>query len=170
MNVNYSSPGSVHPAQDVHDFVIYLPKEYGTVQGKQYPLMYLSHGGGSDDQDWENLAALSNIMDQLILAGHIPPTVVVMPSFYNIAPEYKQIYGDASQRWQAPSAQVVRENYMSYLFPYVQANFAVSSDSAMRGFLGPFSHTKCSSMRQITLTITACSAEYWALLQRRTRT
>lgn len=135
MNVNYSSPGSVHPAQDVHDFVVYLPPGYDGSGKQVYPLLYLSHGGGGDAQDWQNLAAVSNILDNLILQKNMTPTVVVMPSFYNIAEEYKQVYG-SSVSATAPSSDVVRENYMAYLFPFVEQNFAVSTDPKQRAFAG----------------------------------
>jgi enterochelin esterase-like enzyme len=134
-SVNYTSPGSIRPAPDVHDFVIYLPKEYGTVAGKKYPLLYLHHGGGGDAQDWENQGYASNILDQLILGDHIEPTVVVMPSFYNIESEYAFVPG-TSLLGSFPPSNVVRENYMSYLFPYVEVNYDVSTDPAQRAFAG----------------------------------
>lgn len=135
-NVNYTSPGSVHPAQDVHDFVIYLPPGYTNASSEKYPILYLSHGGGGDGQDWQNLAQASNILDRLILEKYIAPTVVVMPSFYNIAPEYKQVYGSRAQMARAPEAPVVRENYMKYLMPFVEKSFAVSTSPSQRAFAG----------------------------------
>ena len=132
--VNYTSPGSIHPAPDVHDFALYLPEEYGACGSKKYPLLYLSHGSGGNGEDWENLAQVSNILDALILAKYIPPTVVVMPSFYNLAPEYQFTYGVAGS--VAPSVSYVRENYMKYLFPWVQSHYNVSRDPSMRAFAG----------------------------------
>lgn len=133
--VNYTSPGSIHPAPDVHDFTLYLPREYGTVPGKKYPVLYLSHGGGGNAQDWENQGYASHILDRLILDGHIEPTVVVMPSFYNIEAEYEFTPG-ASLLGSFPPAPVVRENYMSYLFPWVEAHYEVATEPARRAFAG----------------------------------
>jgi enterochelin esterase-like enzyme len=135
-NVNYTSPGSIHPAQDVHDFAIYLPHGYTNGTSQKYPILYLSHGGGGAGQDWENLARASHILDRLIQDGHITPTVVVMPTFYNIAPEYKQVYGSRIPPAVAPSAPVVRENYMKYLMPFVERTFAVSTTPSERAFAG----------------------------------
>ncbi|KAJ4390702.1 hypothetical protein N0V93_004300 [Gnomoniopsis smithogilvyi] len=125
-SVNYTSPGSTSPAPDVHDFVLYLPAEYGTIQGKEYPVLYLSHGGGGNAQDWENLAKASHILDNLIADGHIEPTVVVMPNFYHITSD--------DSLMPVPSA--ARENYMEYLFPFVEATYAVSNSSSRRAFAG----------------------------------
>lgn len=74
--VNYSSPGSIHPAPDVHWCGVYLPHGYKEASrfGKKYPVLYLLHGGVGDATDWPVLANVSNIMDNLIDQGYIEPT------------------------------------------------------------------------------------------------
>lgn len=42
-SVNYTSPGSIWPAPNVHDFSIYLPVGYGKEKDKKYPLRMLLH-------------------------------------------------------------------------------------------------------------------------------
>lgn len=37
-SVNYTSPGSIWPAPDVHDFTIYLPVGYDEKRDQKYPL------------------------------------------------------------------------------------------------------------------------------------
>ncbi|KAH9906934.1 carbohydrate esterase family 1 protein [Xylariomycetidae sp. FL2044] len=148
-SVNYTSPGSIHPAPDVHHFGLYLPPGYGKHAGgkkrepdgkekkKKYPLLYLSHGAGGNGNDWENLGRMSSIMDNLILEGHIPPTVVVMPSFYNLDDSLPRfIYGNKSNNAPAPPSQAVRENFERYLFPWVEANLDVCDEPACRAFAG----------------------------------
>lgn len=137
-SVNYTSPGSIHPAPDVHHFGLYLPAEYGTVEGKTYPLLYLSHGAGGNGNDWENLGRMSYIMDNLIAEGHIEPTVVVMPSFYNLDDSLpKFIYGEPIDFSALPSSDHIRENYQQYLFPWVEENIAnVCTEPACRAFAG----------------------------------
>ncbi|KAI1370167.1 carbohydrate esterase family 1 protein [Hypoxylon crocopeplum] len=136
-SVNYTSPGSIHPAPDVHHFGLYLPAEYGKVGGKKYPLLYLSHGAGGNGNDWENQGRMSSIMDNLIAGGHIAPTVVVMPSFYNLDDSLPRfIMGNRSNSAPVPAAQTVRENYEKYLFPWVDAHYAVCDEPACRAFAG----------------------------------
>ncbi|KAI1767165.1 carbohydrate esterase family 1 protein [Hypoxylon sp. FL1150] len=137
-SVNYTSPGSIHPAPDVHHFGLYLPAEYGTVEGKTYPLLYLSHGAGGNGNDWETLGRMSYIMDNLIAAGYIEPTVVVMPSFYNLDDSLpKFIYGSTTDFGALPTSDHIRENYQEYLFPWVEENIAnVCSEPACRAFAG----------------------------------
>ncbi len=137
---NYTSPGSLHPAPDVHDFGIYLPAEYGKVPGKKYPLLYLSHGAGGNGADWENLGRMSHIMDNLIRLGHIPPTVVVTPSFYNldasVSDGKKFIYGNKSHSVPIPPIPFVRENLDKYLFPWVESHYDVCANASCRAFAG----------------------------------
>ncbi|KXX81517.1 Endo-1,4-beta-xylanase Z [Madurella mycetomatis] len=135
--VNYTSPGSIHPAPDVHDFSIYLPAEYGSVPDKEYPLLYLSHGAGGNGADWENLGRMSHIMDNLIRLGHIPPTVVVTPSFYNLDAEGPRfIYGNKSLSVPIPPAYRVRENFEEFLFPWVEEHYDVCRNASCRAFAG----------------------------------
>jgi enterochelin esterase-like enzyme len=136
--VNYTSPGSLHPAPDIHDFSIYLPAEYGKIPGKKYPLLYLSHGAGGNGADWENLGRMSHIMDNLIREGHIPPTVVVTPSFYNLDPSLgpRFIYGNRSNPVPVPPAAKVRENFERYLFPWVESHYDVCQNASCRAFAG----------------------------------
>lgn len=134
---NYTSPGSIHPAPDIHDFSIYLPAEYGTIPEKRYPLLYLSHGAGGNGADWENLGRMSHVMDNLIRLKHIPPTVVVTPSFYNLdASGGKFIYGNRSHSVPIPPAPYVRENFEKYLFPWVEQNYEVCQNASCRAFAG----------------------------------
>ncbi|XXH04024.1 hypothetical protein Hte_010435 [Hypoxylon texense] len=137
-SVNYTSPGSIHPAPDVHHFALYLPAEYGTVEGKTYPLLYLSHGAWGNGNDWENLGRMSHIMDNLVAGGHIAPTVVVMPSFYNLDSSLPRfIYGNNSNSVPLPTSDHIRENYQRYLFPWVEANVEnVCAEPACRAFAG----------------------------------
>lgn len=135
--VNYTSPGSIHPAPDVHDFAIYLPAEYGRTPGKKYPLLYLSHGASGNGADWENLGRMSHIMDNLIRLGHIPPTVVVTPSFYNLdSSGTRFIYGNQSLYVPPPPAHLVRENFESFLFPWVEEHYDVCCNASCRAFAG----------------------------------
>ncbi|KAI1389593.1 carbohydrate esterase family 1 protein [Hypoxylon trugodes] len=136
-SVNYTSPGSIHPAPDVHHFALYLPAEYGTIPNKKYPLLYLSHGAFGNGNDWENQGRMSSIVDNLIVGGHIEPTVVVMPSFYNLDDSLPRfIMGNQSNFAPLPTSIHIRENYQKYLFPWVEENLDVCNETSCRAFAG----------------------------------
>lgn len=123
--VNYTSPGSTHPATDVHDYTIYLPAGYQNNNQTIYPLLYLSHGGGGNAFDWPNQGHVANILDRLIAQRSIEPTIVVMPSF-----EFLISTNDR------PSAADVLANYRQFLFPLIDASWPVSMDVSKRAFAG----------------------------------
>jgi enterochelin esterase-like enzyme len=58
---------------------VYTPPGY--MQGNtRYPVLYLLHGGGGDEDQWINLGRANVIMDNLIAAGKVKPMIVVMPN------------------------------------------------------------------------------------------
>lgn len=58
---------------------VYTPPDY-MAGGKRYPVLYLLHGGGGDEDQWINLGRTNIILDNLIAAGKMKPTIVVMPN------------------------------------------------------------------------------------------
>jgi enterochelin esterase-like enzyme len=58
---------------------VYTPPGYETGKNK-YPVLYLLHGSGGDEEAWISLGRLSTIMDNLIANGKIVPMIVVMPN------------------------------------------------------------------------------------------
>lgn len=57
---------------------IYTPAGYD--KGKDYPVLYLLHGAGGDEEAWTTLGRTAQIMDNLIAAGKAKPMIVVMPN------------------------------------------------------------------------------------------
>ena len=65
---------------------VYTPAGYEG--GKQkYPVLYLLHGSGGDEDAWLDLGRTAQIMDNLIAEGKAEPMIVVMPNgvFFNRA-------------------------------------------------------------------------------------
>ena len=58
---------------------VYTPPDYMTSKAR-YPVLYLLHGGGGDEDQWINLGRTNVIMDNLIAAGKVKPMIVVMPN------------------------------------------------------------------------------------------
>jgi predicted esterase len=129
--VTYPSPGSTYPKKDVHQVGIYLPREYGKIKGKKYPVLYLHHGGGGTDSDWLSQGRAHNILDRLIESGDLEPTVCVTPNFYNLGFNQSGFPGDSTGFFNA-----VRENYFKYLIPWVNKNYNVRTDREGSAFGG----------------------------------
>jgi enterochelin esterase-like enzyme len=58
---------------------VYLPPNYKDTTAK-YPVLYLLHGGGGDEDAWTVMGRANIIMDNLIAAGKAKPMIVVMPN------------------------------------------------------------------------------------------
>lgn len=56
---------------------VYTPAGYET-SGKRYPVFYLLHGMGGDENAWSELGRMAQIMDNLIAQGKAEPMIVVM--------------------------------------------------------------------------------------------
>ena len=59
--------------------VVYTPPGYETGNEK-YPVVYVLHGGGGDEEQWLRMARVPQIFDNLIAAGKAKPMIVVMPN------------------------------------------------------------------------------------------
>lgn len=57
---------------------IYTPAGYN--KGKAYPVLYLLHGAGGDEEAWLTLGRAAQILDNLIALGKAKPMIVVMPN------------------------------------------------------------------------------------------
>lgn len=58
---------------------VYTPAGYET-SGKRYPVLYLLHGMGGDENAWSELGRATHILDNLIAEGKAEPMIVVMPN------------------------------------------------------------------------------------------
>ncbi len=65
--------------QDQRRMYVYTPAGYETSKLK-YPVLYLLHGGGGDEDAWVTMGRANIILDNLIAAGKMKPMIVVMPN------------------------------------------------------------------------------------------
>lgn len=59
---------------------VYLPAGYDDSKKTKYPVLYLLHGSGGDEEAWMELGRASQILDNLIAQGKAKPMIVVMPN------------------------------------------------------------------------------------------
>jgi S-formylglutathione hydrolase FrmB len=96
---------------------VYLPDGYETDK-LRYPVMYLLHGNGADQNEWVVSGNLQQTIDQLIKDGQMPPAVIVMPS--------------ATTTWYVDRKEMMETAFLKDLFPEIEARFRVMKDRTGR--------------------------------------
>lgn len=59
---------------------VYTPAGYDDNSKTRYPVLYLLHGAGGDENAWSELGRAVQILDNLIAQGKAKPMIVVMPN------------------------------------------------------------------------------------------
>ena len=93
---------------------VYTPAGYET-SGKEYPALYIMHGGGEDETGWANQGRTDIILDNLIASGQANPMIVVMPDG-NTADFEHELLDD--------------------IIPAAQKNFRIKDDAGSRALAG----------------------------------
>jgi enterochelin esterase family protein len=59
---------------------VYLPAGYDANKLRRYPVLYLLHGSGGDEDAWQGCGRATEILDNLIASKRCEPMIVVMPN------------------------------------------------------------------------------------------
>jgi len=118
---------------------IYTPAGYET-SGKRYPVFYLLHGMGGDENAWSELGRATQILDNLIAQGKAEPMIVVMTNG-NAALEAAP--GESSLGWEKqPSFQLPKtmEGSFELHFPevvkFVDKHYRTKANKKNRAIAG----------------------------------
>ncbi|MBQ6186807.1 MAG: esterase [Prevotella sp.] len=91
---------------------VYTPAGYD--KGKRYPVLYLLHGHGGDENAWSDLGRTVQIMDNLIAEGKAVPMIVVMP---NGNPTCDAAPGEWHEGLYTPNGDAFRNRGAKATFP-----------------------------------------------------
>ncbi|WP_319590848.1 alpha/beta hydrolase-fold protein [uncultured Draconibacterium sp.] len=116
---------------------VYTPFGYET-SGEDYPVLYLLHGGGGDEDAWSTMGRARQILDNLIEKGLAKPMICVMPN------------GNPGQ--QAARTQMLEEKPFDYrneatrndyinslvkdIIPYIEGHYRVIAKPEARAVSG----------------------------------
>jgi enterochelin esterase family protein len=107
---------------------VYLPPGYD--RGKErYPVLYLIHGAGEDDEGWTSIGMANIIMDNLIAQGKAKPMIVVMPSYQGLTP--KAAGGRVQENYP-----VFATSFAQDILPFVEKTYRVIAKPEARAFGG----------------------------------
>ena len=119
---------------------VYTPAGYE--DGKhRYPVLYLLHGAGGDEDAWTTLGRAAQIMDNLIAAGRVKPMIVVMP---NGNPNCEAAPGEWSRGMykptfmghMSPKPVASMEESFPDIVKYVEKHYRVLKGKANRAICG----------------------------------
>ena len=117
---------------------VYTPAGYET-SNKEYPVFYLLHGIGGDENAWSELGRAAQIMDNLIAQGKAEPMILVMTNG-NISQE--ACPGETSEGFRVPTMMLPKtmEGSFETAFPdvvkFIEKTYRVKKDKAHRAIAG----------------------------------
>ncbi|WP_297094507.1 esterase family protein [uncultured Draconibacterium sp.] len=116
---------------------VYTPAGYEG-SNEKYPVLYLLHGMGGDEDAWSSVGAAENIMDNIIAKGLTKPMIVVMPNG-----NYNQ---SAAQNILSPKTNFMasydenagkfEESLVKDIIPFIDGNYRTYTDSKNRAIAG----------------------------------
>ena len=101
---------------------IYLPPGYST--STKYPVLYLLHGIGGNEDEWYNSGVPHVILDNLIAAGSIKPMICVLPN------------GNATGSGVSDGWENFTNDLLNSLIPYVERTYSAYTDAKHRAIAG----------------------------------
>ena len=117
---------------------IYTPPGYEN-SSEKYPVLYLLHGAGGDEEAWITLGRTAQILDNLIAQGKAKPMIVVMPNgnvIQDAAP------GEGTDGFYKPQFMVpktmdgIYEASFPDIMKFVESNYRVKAEKASRAIAG----------------------------------
>jgi enterochelin esterase-like enzyme len=107
--------------------LVYLPPDYHRDPDRRYPVLYLQHGHGENENCWVTQGKVNFILDNLIAAGEARPMIVVM-------------LNGMVQKDGAVSLETMSAGFASFLLadalPFIQGKFRALDDREGRAMAG----------------------------------
>ena len=117
---------------------VYTPYGYEQNKKQKYPVLYLLHGGGGDEEAWSSMGRAVQILDNLIEKGEAEPMIVVMPNGNPgqqaartlDLPEKSISYNDPAY------ANAYVKSLVEEIVPFVEKNYRAIPKSSARAIAG----------------------------------
>jgi enterochelin esterase-like enzyme len=109
---------------------VYIPPGYTTEQ--KYPVLYLLHGIGGDENEWPRGGAPDVILDNLYAEKKATPMIVVMPN----GRAAKDVTARDPIPKQSPAFAAFEKDLLNDLIPFIEKNYSVKADRQWRALAG----------------------------------
>ncbi|MEI6074920.1 MAG: alpha/beta hydrolase-fold protein [Verrucomicrobiota bacterium] len=108
---------------------VYTPPNYTT--DKKYPVLYLLHGIGGDETEWERFTHPDVLLDNLIADGKAVPMILVMPNGRAQKDDRANAGMDA-----APAFAVFERDLLEDVIPAIQSRYSIYTNRENRALAG----------------------------------
>jgi enterochelin esterase-like enzyme len=109
---------------------VYTPPGYS--KDEAYPVLYLLHGIGGDETEWQRFVKVDALLDNLIADGKAVPMIVVMPN--GRAQENDRAEGDVFA--SAPAFAKFERDLLDDVIPAIEKRYSVRADREHRALAG----------------------------------
>jgi len=110
--------------------LVYTPPGYST--GTKYPVLYLLHGIGGDENEWRRGGHPEIILDNLIADKKAVPMIIVMPNG-RAQPDDRP---GTNAMATAPAFGRFDQDLLGSLIPFIQSTYSVKADREDRALAG----------------------------------
>ncbi|MGI9427237.1 MAG: alpha/beta hydrolase-fold protein, partial [Bythopirellula sp.] len=110
--------------------LVYTPPGYSS--DTKYPVFYLLHGIGGDEEEWRRGGHPEIILDNLIADQKAEPMIVVMPN----GRAQKNDRAEGNVMASAPAFANFEGDLLKDLIPFVESKYSVQSDRESRALAG----------------------------------
>ena len=117
---------------------VYTPYGYEANTKTKYPVLYLLHGAGGDEEAWSSMGRAAQILDNLIAKGLAEPMIVVMPNGnpgQQAAVTLNLPVSDVDYRDPA-NANAYVKSLVTEIIPFVEKNYRAIPKKSARAIAG----------------------------------
>lgn len=114
---------------------VYTPAGYES-SGQKYPVLYLLHGGGGDEDAWTTMGRAPQILDNLIAEGKIKPMIVVMTNGNSDQIMAQKRVESNAQGVSSMADGMFEESLVSDVIPYIEKNYRAIPERTSRAVTG----------------------------------
>jgi enterochelin esterase-like enzyme len=109
---------------------VYTPPGYA--KDNKYPVLYLLHGIGGDENEWARGGAVNVILDNLYAEKKVVPMIVVMPN----GRASKDLTARDPIPRQSPAFAAFEKDLLTDLIPFIAKTYPVKADRESRAIAG----------------------------------
>ena len=106
------------PLKKPRKLYVYTPPQYDAEPNRRFPVLYLRHGSGDNEENWSDTGRAGVILDNLIAQHKAVPMLIVMPN------------GDTDGSWAGGSSpegiEMLSQELLSDIIPMIDGTYRVA--------------------------------------------